>query len=347
VAPRRHHRPQLRVGPLVFRWDLIANQRVRCLHLRPHFRARVGWKVAPFTIRFGQRWACGLEVRAMRVKAVRDLADWPDDEFFEEVATGLALTARNALSLEDDARELWRRKRGRAHAVLRSLATEEAAKFLILLDAVRCPRHPRDVFERQLSRFHNHLAKGVYARYCDLEPATLADADRFTKSDRLEYYLDGPNDVDWIFPNSILFARESALYVDYIETDEGHMWQEPWLHNVMLESGFPYHTPCVVRLVRSLHAVGIATAEALRIVAETWRPVAWTADFHRRDLRALNSEMLNRLGSMAADAPAEASRVIVDRWLFPLYAVDLGPIKVSQEALRVHRDDYWYRQMGA
>lgn len=281
----------------------------------------------------------------MRVKAIRDLAERPDGEFFEEVATGLALTAKNALSLEHDARELWQQKRGPGQAVLRALAAEESAKFLILLDAVRCPRDPRDVFERQLSRFHNHLAKGIYAQYCNLEPATLADADRFTERDRLEFYLDGPADVDWIFPNSILFSRETALYVDYIETDEGHMWQEPWLHSVMLKSGFPYHTPRVVRLVRSLHAVGIATAEALRTVADTWRPVAWTPDFHRRDLRTLNSEMLNRLGSMAVDAPAEA-RSVVDRWLFPLFGVDLGPIKVSQEALRAYRDDYRFRQVG-
>jgi AbiV family abortive infection protein len=137
-----------------------------------------------------------------------------------------ALAARNALALEADARELWQQKRGRGHAALRCHATEEAAKFLVLLDAVRCPRDPRDVLERQLSRFHDHLAKGIYARYCDLEPHTLADADRFTETDRLDFYLDGPNDVDWIFPNSILFARESALYVDYVKTDEGHVWQE-------------------------------------------------------------------------------------------------------------------------
>src|SRR5262245_25080314 len=117
----------------------------------------------------------------MHVKAILALADRPDDEFFEDVAAGLALTVRHTLSLEDDARELWQLKRGRGHAVLRSLAAEEAAKFLILLDAVRCPRDPRDVFAEQLSRFHSHLAKGIYARYCDLEPATFSDAGCYTK----------------------------------------------------------------------------------------------------------------------------------------------------------------------
>ena len=36
------------------------------------------------------------------------------------------------------------------------------------------------------------------------------------------YDLDGPNRVDWIFPNSIVAERDQALYVDYVRdiTDE-------------------------------------------------------------------------------------------------------------------------------
>jgi len=109
-----------------------------------------------------------------RVKAIRDLAQCPDRDFFHEVAIGLDLVAQNAFAIEDDARHMWGEKRPRGHAVLRALAAEEAAKFLILLDAVRCPRVPSEAFSGQIDRFDKHLPKGIYAQYCDWEPATFA-----------------------------------------------------------------------------------------------------------------------------------------------------------------------------
>ena len=45
---------------------------------------------------------------------------------------------------------------------------------------------------------------------------------------RREFYLDGPNDVDWIFRNQILDSRESRLYVDLIADEEGRLtWTSP------------------------------------------------------------------------------------------------------------------------
>lgn len=46
--------------------------------------------------------------------------------------------------------------------------------------------------------------------------------------------------------------------------------------------------------------------------------------------------------SVAAVQP----EAIIDRWLFPLFSLDLSKIPVDVDALRSTRDDYWYREMG-
>ena len=78
----------------------------------------------------------------MHTKAIKDLAQKSDDDFFREVATGLDYIAQNAVGLENEARFLWENRRARGCRVARAVAVEEAAKFLILVDAVRCPRSP-------------------------------------------------------------------------------------------------------------------------------------------------------------------------------------------------------------
>jgi hypothetical protein len=50
---------------------------------------------------------------------------------------------------------------------LKLFVEEEAAKFHILLDAVRCPREPADRFSRQLGYFNQHPVKGLYAECYD------------------------------------------------------------------------------------------------------------------------------------------------------------------------------------
>jgi subtilisin family serine protease len=67
-------------------------------------------------------------------------------------------------------------------------AEEEAAKFHILLDAVRCPRQPAEIFSRQLSYFNAHIAKGLYANYYKIfAPADLPEIRRYMDSSRIDW----------------------------------------------------------------------------------------------------------------------------------------------------------------
>ncbi len=284
----------------------------------------------------------------MRVKAVKDLAAKSDPEFFAEVAEGLGDVARNAITLDDEARFLWEHRRAQGHRIVRAVAAEEAAKFLILLDAVRCPRVPREGLHQHLGRFYDHLSKGIYVQTCDYAPATVADFEGMIARLRMNFYLDGPNDVDWIFPNHICYTRESTLYVDYVETDEGHMWVQPAHLDPMMEVGWRYHTPAVVQLVRYFDTIGIADARALEVIADTWQPVPMTPDFHRQELRELNRQTLEALRAkgLLTDTSTATCDAVVERWLFPLYSFDLSPIKVDRDDLRERQRSWLYREQG-
>lgn len=96
----------------------------------------------------------------MRARAIKDLSQLSDTAFFLEAAEGLEHIISNARRLYDSAVVLAEAKHGHGYRVLMSLSEEEASKFLILVDAMRCPRQPADRFSNQLARFNDHLAKG-------------------------------------------------------------------------------------------------------------------------------------------------------------------------------------------
>jgi hypothetical protein len=98
----------------------------------------------------------------MRERALRDVAQLSDKELFATLAEGMDHILRNAEEYYADSEHMAARERGPSFGVLRNSAEEEAAKYLILLDAVRCP-HQGSRFSNHLARFYEHLARGIYA----------------------------------------------------------------------------------------------------------------------------------------------------------------------------------------
>ena len=174
---------------------------------------------------------CCTRIWIMKHRAIKDLGQLSDPDFFRAVSEGLSLVIKNATRLHDAAQTLHDAKHAQGTHVLTLLAEEEAAKFLILIDAVRCPLRLAKIRTRQLRYFHNHLARGIYARLVKFHRRVrLAGLERIADSDRESLFLDGPNDVDWIFRNTILARREEAIYVDYVETVDGHEWLARSIH---------------------------------------------------------------------------------------------------------------------
>ncbi len=69
--------------------------------------------------------------------------------------------------------------------------------------------------------------------------------------------------------------------------------------------------------------------------------------FHRRELRSLNRRTLEALQERGfLRYTTEAAAAVIDRWLFPLYSVNLATIPVDQDRLRAVQDEWLYREMG-
>ena len=163
----------------------------------------------------------------MRARAIKALNRLGDAELFSAVAEGMALVVKHGDHLWNAATTLYDTGQHHAARILALIVEEEAAKYLILIDAIRCPRLPQDRRACQLGRFNEHLAKGLYAEAAQMRPSDLRQLQEYLNPYRHELYLDGPNDVDWIFRNEIIEERESSLYVDYVEGNDGLYWSDP------------------------------------------------------------------------------------------------------------------------
>ena len=137
----------------------------------------------------------------MNPKATQHLAQLSPDEFFHAVARGFELAIENVETLSTDAETLCKANRPRGGRILKAFAEEEAAKILILLDAVRCPVEPgedRANLVRQLKAFNDHVAKGIYVQYCDWRPSAFEEAVRYTSRERSSLFVNSSDYEAWI-----------------------------------------------------------------------------------------------------------------------------------------------------
>ncbi|HDO51807.1 MAG TPA: hypothetical protein ENH05_03615 [Rhizobiales bacterium] len=266
----------------------------------------------------------------MMNRAINDLCQLKDDKLFQEISIGMGHILEVVKRLGRSASRLPGYKKVHtkslhSHAVhlLGALAEEEAAKFFILLDFVRCPRSQQKSRSRQLGYFYDHLAKGIYAEICSRHFVDFADVARFVNSRRKAFYLDGPMDVDWIFSNNILSRREDRFYVNYVKDgDDNYYWQYP--RTTDFEIG--YHTGTVIEIARALDAVDLASPKGLAIVAEIWRTVEVKPELTHHEISMLNRQTLKHLQEkgLSRDTPCETFDFIEQRWSFPLYSLDLS-----------------------
>ncbi len=267
-------------------------------------------------------------------RAIKDLCQLKDADLFKEVAEGTSLIVECANRLDAAAQKLSKSDDHHAARIIGNLAEEEAAKALILIDAVRCPPAKSKQKARTLSYFYSHLAKGIYVDVTGLSPANFAEITRHIDDAREQYYLDGPVDVDWIFPNRITQRREDDLYVGYVRegNDEaGRYWHHPIIDRLPF-----YWTSPAIRLIIAMQQAGMTTHEGLAVVAEVWRPVEVKLETTKDELEGLNWQTLETLesrGLLAID-DEKGNRSIRDDWSFPLWSLCLGLRKVDRAKLR-------------
>lgn len=271
----------------------------------------------------------------MKVRAIGDLAQLDDKKLFSELSVGINLCLENALGLQHQAKLLGNAKQAQGFSILLKLAEEEAAKCLILIDAARCPKSE---IGAHLKKFNSHLARGLYAYACNMHPADFEELMNILDRERRQYYLDGPNDVDWIFKNEILFRRESAMYVDYVDTDNGHDWINPNQGTVKVNGVLGMLSPesAVISIVKTLKEGGCTRDLSLEIIAKRWRLITMECDYKWATLKNEINDTLKELDSnKLLSNPNPDWSLVLNQWPFPLWTLDLNKeIGVNRKDLR-------------
>lgn len=284
---------------------------------------------------------------------ILDLLRLPDNRLFAELSVGIQAILENANSLEATAVRLIQGGEHRAASIIRALATEESAKVLILVDFVRCPHKAehKDKRTATLKAFRSHLAKGIYADSCHWRPAHYGELMNIVKRTRRGHYLDGPNDVDWIFPNEVLSKRLNRMYVDYVwditHRRGDHQWTSP-PDACDLGSLSKHVTPACLVVTRAMHRVGMTTPKGLSILADVWRDFQPTqettsVEFFGENFHTL--ALVTKAQSINEIDHHDASTVCY-RWPFPLWPLDLTESKSPTiEELRCWRSKEIRRRM--
>jgi AbiV family abortive infection protein len=261
------------------------------------------------------------------------LCELADDKLFSTIAEGINLILENAQTYLRAAETLAQYSPGRAVEHLRLAAEEEAAKVLILLDAVRCPRvveHDKNR-ARTFGYAKDHVARGVYAWYSSNRPATFKEARRIVHAACRDRYYDGPIGDEFECRNSIESLREESLYVDYVE-DEGRLhWISP---SELCEIGHVGYS-MVLDLAQALTRLGCGTPDGIRIVADVWRPIVvsestpadinWP-NYGQHNIRTFES--LENAG-LTKEANETDMNVVFDAWNYPLYSLNFYEMKTS------------------
>lgn len=273
----------------------------------------------------------------MQVRAITKLLQLNDTKLYKQISIGLRLIHENVNELLSSALLLSRNKKGRGCKILYNIANEESAKFIILIDSLRCPRRTSDennIFTRQLKRFQDHLSKGIYCKYYNWKPSDFKEVRKLIEIQRKKYYLDGPFDYEWIFYNQILFNRENTMYVDYISTDESDRWIAPNKDNDNPYSEIELSSP-IIKIVQIMYNLGLTDIKALTLISEHWRKIKIHDNFTWRELREINFETLKLLekNKILQEGSDEDISFFVNCFLFPLYSIKIDLINNKKNKL--------------
>ena len=252
------------------------------------------------------------------------------------IVDGIDHLAEHVRSLQESIQFLTDHENSRGARILQSVVAEEAAKILILVDLVRAGSRDQSVVRRQLGYFSSHVPRGIYVHATSINPGTFREVREYIEMFRPARYLDGPNDADWIFRNRIESEREEAFYVDYVQDEDGHRWVTP-AHD-SFASAWP--SALMVKLVGSLHRLGLLTHAGLGLVGDEWSAHVVGDEFTWADNVARTQAIVSgavEAGLVSPTATEADVRTVFDRWTFPLAGLDLSKRNVSDAELAAER----------
>ena len=259
------------------------------------------------------------------MSAILNLMQQSLKDRLETIAEGIGHIVENLRRLREAAKVLHDAGHGQTAQIMAGFADEEAAKVLILVDVVRCPPSRQADLRRTVGYFDKHLAKRIYAEACRWRPTWFEELKAYAESATRSHYLDGPKDVDWIFPNDFKGRREREIYVDYIkdvtEEDGEYLWMTPFPDNSFRMS---YVQSAVVSVAEALWCLGAGSTHGLDVVREEWLGFDPELNDSIRNHRNRVARTLDRLGQNTGGTDDENAGVVMRNWPFPMWSLDLS-----------------------
>jgi hypothetical protein len=277
-------------------------------------------------------------------RAKRALSQMGHEERLAFIAEGLPLILASSLGFWNAARTL--ESAPREAEVLEGFAKEEAAKILILMDAVRCPAHllPGRI-GKIVGWFYDHHVRLILAEAASWRPVDVSQLREYVEPCLKSHYVEG-SCGEYILPNWTLYQRESQLYVDIEERDDGtHGWSTPMAH----AQAFGFLKPPALAIAEAMSALGMFSVGGLTAVSEIWGGMLFTGMESYADAQALTEKLLKRL--LLEKLPSEeANQEHVNRlyqdWQLPMYDFDLKRIEVSLEELQAEQERIYWNEVG-
>ena len=305
----------------------------------------MSWRLSPYGFRgldsvLSIKKAKGPDIGLHQAKRLCQL---PQQQRLDFIAEGLPIILNSAQGfwaasqkLEDLPREA---------KVLEGFAEEEAAKILILMDAVRCP--PKLIsskLNRIIGWFYDHLARLIYADAVSWKPMNLAQLREYVDHQRRGHYVEGYAG-EYIMPNWAVYERESGLYAD-VEAyqDDTLLWSEP-RRSGHDRSIFPSMTPGALRVAEAMQHLGLFSSKGLKATSEIWGSLEYRESEDHHDGRVLTERLLTRLDEeklILDTAEDRHVRTLYNEWQIPMYNLDFSIIPVTLEELQAEQErEYW------
>jgi hypothetical protein len=261
------------------------------------------------------------------LKQARRMCSMTRVERLDFIAEGLPIILESARGFWAAARSLSNNPR--EAGVLTGFANEEAAKILILMDAVRCPSNSIDQkIGSIIEGFYGHLARLIYAEAQSWKPGNVATLREYVNESRKSHELDGYAG-ELISPNSILWRRESQLYVDVaVYEDDSPQWSSPMVHPVF----FQEFEPQALEVCESLFRLGIFSRRGLEITSEAWGQVEFIETEGYLEGEARTKSMLD--AALEENLQSEATsqndiNLIYNSWQIPMYNIEFKSVSIE------------------
>jgi hypothetical protein len=275
------------------------------------------------------------------------LCQLPQRKRLPFIAEGLPIILDSAQGFWKAAQQL--QSNPREARVLEGFAEEEAAKILILMDAVRCP--PKLLASKLnglIGWFYDHLARLIYAEATTWKPMHLAQLREYVDRQRRGHYIEGYAG-EYIMPNWTVYERESSLYTDAEAYQDGSLgWSAPCDPN-RGNIHFDAFTPPALRVVEAMQQLGLFTSEGLEATSEIWGSLEYRDKENHHDGEKLTEQLLTRVHAegLLQDTARDAHVVTMYReWQIPMYNLDLSLIPVTLAELEAEQEQEYWSMVG-